>query len=138
MIREITIQTALPVRQAVLWPGHPLSHAEVPGDHTAVHFGVYDGVHLVCVGSLFHDDNGGVQLRKLATLPSQQGKGHGRAVIQTMLERIGPNQRFWCDARVSAMGFYEKLGMIPVGEAFTKNERSYQQMERSARQPAHA
>jgi len=130
MIRTIDIQTALPLRQSVLWPDRPLSHARVLGDENALHLGVYDQGELVCVGSLFPDARGGMQLRKLATLPDKQGKGYGRALITAMLERIGPNTRFWCDARVSAIGFYETLGMTAIGDPFMKNGRPYRKMER--------
>lgn len=130
MITQITTADALPLRQSVLWPGFPPEHAMVPGDETALHFGAYRDGTLVAVGSLFQDGTA-LQLRKLATLPQHQGNGHGSALIRHMIAhaKAQHTSRLWCDARVSAIPFYEKLGFHSYGAPFDKKGRPYQKMQ---------
>ena len=57
MIRKIEVHQALPLRQAVLWPDHPVTYSKVPGDDTALHFGKFQSDQIVAVGSLFTQSN---------------------------------------------------------------------------------
>ncbi|MGB0900767.1 GNAT family N-acetyltransferase [Halocynthiibacter sp.] len=127
MIRTISIDLALPLRQTVLWQGHPPSHAMVPGDDTAQHFGLFHDNTLVSVASLFPDDHSGIQLRKFATLPHMQSKGFGRRMLDHL--RIQAQNAgatcLWCDARLSARGFYAKSGFQEKGEIFERKGRPY-------------
>jgi GNAT superfamily N-acetyltransferase len=130
MIRPISVAEALPVRQAVLWPGNPPEHAQVPGDDGARHYGWFDRGDLVAVGSLFQVD-ASVQLRKFAALPEVQGLGIGTALLHHMVIecRSSGAGLLWCDARLEATGFYARLGFNAVGTAFEKRGRPYHRME---------
>eukprot|EP00747_Dinoflagellata_sp_TGD_P114428 gnl/TRDRNA2_/TRDRNA2_171922_c0_seq1.p3 gnl/TRDRNA2_/TRDRNA2_171922_c0~~gnl/TRDRNA2_/TRDRNA2_171922_c0_seq1.p3 ORF type:complete len:105 (-),score=20.33 gnl/TRDRNA2_/TRDRNA2_171922_c0_seq1:517-792(-) len=62
----------LPLRERVLWPGHP-EMCHVPGDDAALHLGAVQGASAAVVGvlSLFpvEGDTGRCQFRKFAVAP---------------------------------------------------------------------
>jgi GNAT superfamily N-acetyltransferase len=64
-------------------------------------------------------ENNGLQLRGMATDAQYQRGGVGRAVL-TLVHQYAQEVGYplWCNARVSAMGFYEKLGWVAEGEEF--------------------
>ncbi len=65
-------------------------------------------------------EQGDVQLRAMAVDKASQGLGVGRALVEQAFveaaERGG--RRIWCNARVRAMGFYQRLGFIAHGQEF--------------------
>jgi predicted GNAT family N-acyltransferase len=62
------------------------------------------------------------QLRGMATEPAVRGSGAGRALVVDGLARVAARggDLVWCDARVPAVGFYERMGFTVVTEAFDK------------------
>ncbi|WP_345770446.1 GNAT family N-acetyltransferase [Blastococcus saxobsidens] len=62
------------------------------------------------------------QLRGMATDPAVRGTGVGRALVEHGLARLADlgADLVWCDARTSAVGFYERTGFRVVGEEFDK------------------
>jgi predicted GNAT family N-acyltransferase len=62
------------------------------------------------------------QLRGMATDPTVRGTGAGRALLVDGLTRVGARggDVVWCDARVSAAGFYERYGFAVVTEPYDK------------------
>jgi predicted GNAT family N-acyltransferase len=62
------------------------------------------------------------QLRGMATDPAVRGTGAGRALLVDGLARVAARggDLVWCDARVSAAGFYERMGFAVVTEPFDK------------------
>jgi predicted N-acetyltransferase YhbS len=62
------------------------------------------------------------QLRGMATDPAVRGNGAGRALVVDGLARIAARggDLVWCDARVSAAGFYERMGFAVVSAPFDK------------------
>ncbi|WP_346621762.1 GNAT family N-acetyltransferase [Blastococcus montanus] len=54
----------------------------------------------------------------MATDPPVRGAGVGRALVEHGLARLA--DLVWCDARTSAVGFYERTGSRVVGEEFDK------------------
>ncbi|MEZ8096940.1 GNAT family N-acetyltransferase [Photobacterium swingsii] len=128
-IQRITWDQALSVRHTVLWPTKPPLFCKVEGDETAIHYGAFIDNNLVCVASIYIDDDS-ARLRKFATLPDFQGKGIGTKVIERAVEELKASGvcYFWCDARISALGFYQKFGFKVQGEVFKKSDVSYYQM----------
>ncbi len=63
---------------------------------------------------------GDVRLRGMAVDPSVQGLGVGRLLVQRSLVAAADRgaKRMWCNARVTAMGFYQKLGFVTRGDEF--------------------
>lgn len=129
-IKKIQWQEALPIRHKVLWPDKPASFCKIEGDETASHYGAYISGELVSVASIYIDGDS-ARLRKFATLPNHQGRGIGSKVISHIvsdLQKVGI-ERFWCDARTSAVGFYQRFGLDQQGEAFFKSGIPYVKME---------
>jgi predicted GNAT family N-acyltransferase len=62
------------------------------------------------------------QLRGMATEAAVRGSGAGRAMVDDGLRRVAERggDVVWCDARVSAVGFYERVGFIVVTEEYDK------------------
>jgi predicted GNAT family N-acyltransferase len=62
------------------------------------------------------------QLRGMATDPAVRGSGAGRALLVDGLARVAARggDLVWCDARVTAAGFYERQGFSVVTEPFDK------------------
>ncbi|CAH0538966.1 GNAT family N-acetyltransferase [Vibrio marisflavi] len=125
-IRAIDLQQVLPIRHQVLWPNEPIEYCIVDGDETAEHFGAFLNNKLVCVASIYLD-NTHARLRKFATLPAYQTQGIGSAMIQFIIHFLSNKQmtRFWCDARESALPFYQRFNMKEEGNRFYKNGVPY-------------
>lgn len=64
------------------------------------------------------------QLRGMATGAGARGTGAGRALVTAGLARVAAlgGDLVWCDARVPAVGFYERMGFAVVTEEFLKPE----------------
>jgi predicted GNAT family N-acyltransferase len=62
------------------------------------------------------------QLRGMATSPAVRGTGAGRALVADGLARVATRggDLVWCDARVAAVGFYERMGFTVVTEEYDK------------------
>lgn len=130
-IQQITWEEALPVRHCVLWPNKSVLFCKVKGDESATHYGAFINGELVCVASVYIDGKE-ARLRKFATVHAHQGKGIGSKVIKyVVLNLKGLNvSYFWCDARTTALGFYQKLGLEVEGSEFDKSGVSYYRMSR--------
>jgi len=107
----------LPLRQLVLRPGKPPETARFPGDELpdTRHYAAFDGDAVVGCATFLASELDGErawQLRGMATDPGWQGRGAGRALLDVAYaELAGTGVRaFWCNARTSAAGFYEKMG----------------------------
>jgi predicted GNAT family N-acyltransferase len=62
------------------------------------------------------------QLRGMATDPGVRGAGAGRALVEDALARLAARgaDLVWCDARVGAAGFYERMGFAVVTGPYDK------------------
>jgi len=130
-IVTLTATQTLPIRHAVLWPNKSPEFCRVEGDHSALHYGIEMADELVCVGSVYIGaEKNSARLRKFATLPAFQKQGLGSCLLQKMLDDC--RQRglavFWCDARESAIVFYQRFGLAPQGERFYKEDEPYFKM----------
>ena len=127
-IRVIAASETIPLRHAILRNGRPMESARFPGDDepTTRHFGAYRGGELLAVASLFAVTMPGrpgepaFQLRGMATSPEAQGTGLGKLLLRAATEfaREKRARLLWCNARVSASGFYRKLGFEIIGDEF--------------------
>ena len=89
---------------------------ELPGTR---HFGVLDGERLVAAATFVPTDEG-LQLRGMAVDPATQGSGVGRLLVEAAVERLraAGATRLWCNARDTAVPFYERLGWTITGPGF--------------------
>lgn len=130
-IEQIRPELTWRMRQKVLYPAHKLYDMEMEEDNHGYHFGAFMDNKLVGVVSLFQNGND-FQFRKFAVDETVQGKGIGKTMLQHLVDfAINENaKRLWCNARVSAIGFYLKYGFENTGQFFTKNGFDYEIMER--------
>jgi len=129
-VRTISWQQTIPLRHSVLWPDKEPEFCHVDGDKDALHFGVFVGEKLVCVASVYLSSNK-ARLRKFATDIGYQNQGIGSLMLRHILQYLQntPVAFFWCDARESALGFYQRFGMLECSERFYKADVAYLRME---------
>jgi predicted GNAT family N-acyltransferase len=130
IVEAVPLELTLPLRVAVERPGG--LQAAMPGDDDA------DTVHLAArtadgevVGVVRlspapcpwrPDARAPWQLRGMATSEAARGTGAGRALVDASLALVAERggDLIWCDARVSASGFYERMGFAVVTEPYDK------------------
>jgi GNAT superfamily N-acetyltransferase len=126
---KLTVRTVAPdemaalrdLRGRVLYPGLPEARQTYDGDDafTTTHIGAFatDGT-LVGLCSLF-DLGETIQLRGMAVDNTLHKKGVGAQVLRAA-EAFAHDagKPLWCNARVIAVGFYERFGWRIEGEAF--------------------
>jgi GNAT superfamily N-acetyltransferase len=128
-IRRAAAGEIIDLRYRVLRPGWPRDAAVFDGDDlpTNYHFGAFADspphANVCCV--TFHlnswKDRAAWQLRGMATDPAWTGRGLGRNAVQlgiTTIIAASPVHFFWCNARLAAVPFYEKLGWQIASERF--------------------
>lgn len=125
VIRRVTAEDIRPLRHRVLRPGQAYLETRYPGDDAGVHFGAFDGGRLVGIASLYSEDRasgpaGGWRLRGMATDPDVRGAGFGAALLAACLEHVAGagGSELWCNARISAVGFYHRAGFEVASEEF--------------------
>ena len=128
-IKNHTVQSALQLRHLVLWPNQDPQFCQVANDDSATHYGVFIEDNLVSVASVYIQGDS-ARLRKFATLQVHQEKGIGSKLLSHIIERLKEQgiSSFWCDARKSAIGFYNSFGMKTEGDEFSKSGMPYVKM----------
>jgi|SRR5476649_944160 len=129
-IEQITPQLTWQLRRDVLYPGNMLWEMEMDEDNHGYHFGVFIDSQLIGVVSLFQQRDIW-QFRKFAIDPAYQSKGIGRQLLQyiSQFARSEGGKKLWCNARLTAIGFYLKSGFTETGEYFSKNGFDYEILE---------
>jgi GNAT superfamily N-acetyltransferase len=129
VIECISADLTRSIRHQVLWQHKPsLDVCVLDTDNVidAFHLGVRFESELISVGSFFpqthhhfYQDNV-YRLRAMATLPNFHGRGSGRALIEFALQLLRERNAnlLWCDARLSAVGFYQRLGFSVDDEIY--------------------
>lgn len=119
-----------PLRHQMLRPHGTLSDCVFKGDDDDLtfHLGAFLDGKLVSVASFYFENKDifeaahphQYRLRGMATSPDFQGRGLSSALLKTAFPLIKQNQctLLWCNARVSAEGFYEKVGFSGHGDIF--------------------
>jgi GNAT superfamily N-acetyltransferase len=129
-IEQIRPELTWRLRQKVLYPAQKLYEMEMEEDNNGYHFGAFMDNELVGVVSLFQKGDD-FQFRKFVVDVSVQGKGIGKTMLKHITDfALNENaKRLWCNARVSAIGFYLKYGFTHTGQLFTKNGFDYEILE---------
>ena len=128
-VEEVPVERILDLRWAVLRPGRARETASFGGDSDegTHHFALIEGgeeevgtsaTPLTCLTLLAStwDGQPAWQLRGMATAGGQQGRGWGRRLLAGVSAWIldQPAERapriLWCNARSSAIPFYEACG----------------------------
>ena len=82
--------------------------------------GAYEDDKLLACCMLVEENSKTVRLRQMAVLKDLQGKGIGKALMlfAENLARDRGYKKITMHARQNAVGFYEKMGYIRMGEEF--------------------
>jgi ribosomal protein S18 acetylase RimI-like enzyme len=123
---EVEVGRTRDLRARVLRPGVPLDQVGFPGDDGpgTVHLAAEDDEGAVVgIVTLIPDGDRSVRLRSMAVDPALQGGGVGRLLVDAAVERLraAGMQRVWCNARDTAIGFYERLGWTVTGPGFIED-----------------
>ena len=138
-VRRAPAAVVRPLRTRVLRPGWTDRHATYDQDETvAVHIAAYrdgedapDGVGTIYaepppdanrdeIPAAAYADGASWRLRGMATSDEARGTGLGRVVLEACFDvvRESGGAFLWCNARLVAVPFYERLGMTAVGPEF--------------------
>ena len=128
MVKFITADDVLSIRNEILREGKlTLNECRFTGDDdpASFHLGYFVNEELVCVAS-FHPQGyseftgKGYQLRGMATLNGQQGKGLGTQLVNFAIVYLrGQKANYvWCNARKVAVSFYMNVGFEVVSKEF--------------------
>ena len=62
------------------------------------------------------------KIGRIAFLPAARGQGSGRRLVTALVRRAAEQgaHRVPVDARLEAVGFYEKLGFVPCGQSYVQ------------------
>jgi predicted GNAT family N-acyltransferase len=91
-----------------------------------VHLGAFEKEKLIGIVSLYRqsmpgsDDGCEWRFRNMAVIEELRGKGIGKMLMEKCIKeaiRKGASV-LWCNARVSAEKFYEKMGMKKISDVF--------------------
>jgi GNAT superfamily N-acetyltransferase len=124
LVEQVRPEITYRLRQQVLRAGRPPETAFFAGDRDREtgHFAAYVDDVVVGVVSVMADPEaegpGAWHLRGMAVDPDRRGTGVGAALIERLrdfVQRSGGGL-IWCNARVSAVGFYERQGFVSIGE----------------------
>jgi len=127
MIKYISQADTLPLRSKVLRRGQTLAECTFPTDTVegVFHLGGFVDEQLVVVATFFPDDHpdfgeGGFKLRGMATDPDFSGRGYGAELIKFAVKQLrsANGSYIWCNARSSALVFYQKLGFDLISGEF--------------------
>lgn len=127
-VLRVTTQDTYKIRQQMLRPNGTVDDCKFKGDDDELtfHLGAFIDKKLVSVASFYFEKHPKIEepyqfrLRGMATLPEYQHKGLSSALLKTAFPLIKQNfcKVLWCNARESALGFYEKVGFKRISESF--------------------
>jgi len=134
-MQEIQIEQIRPdltwrIRHEVMYPDLPFDIIKLANDDDGIHFGLFAGNKLTSVVSLFNQGNI-YQFRKFATLVESQGKGYGSLLLNHIINYVKTYgaMKLWCNARVSAIPFYNKFGFTQTNKISNNNGIDFVIME---------
>jgi GNAT superfamily N-acetyltransferase len=129
LVKVIPASSTYPLRHRVLWP-----HIEKESDCVididdhpkGFHLGVFEENSLISIGSFFPavspkiESRNAYRLRAMATHPDFRGRDAGKALIQFGITLLKERKAevLWCDARLNAVPFYQKLGFNALDEIY--------------------
>jgi predicted GNAT family N-acyltransferase len=129
-VGEVPAEVTHPLRRAVLRPDGGDLNWTGDEDEATFHLAARDAGGRVIGVVRFHpapcpwrpDAGTPWQLRGMATDPAVRGSGAGRVLLERGLAAVAARggDLVWCDARVSAAGFYERMGFTAVTGQFDK------------------
>ncbi|QUW22802.1 GNAT family N-acetyltransferase [Sporosarcina sp. Marseille-Q4063] len=128
VVKQINPEDTYQIRHTVLRPNQTINDCKYDDDfnENAFHLGAFLNGKLISIASYYEEQNksfdGKIQyrLRGMATLNEFRNLRAGSALIEfaeTILnDRLA--DLWWCNARISASSYYEKLGLSVFGDVF--------------------
>lgn len=124
----VPVEETLDLRNRVLRESKGYQYCQFDCDDQpdTFHLGLRDEQGVIrCVATSYpHVKEGfsgiGYQLRGMATDPTCQGKGYGKALVGYLIEHLVSLRAdyLWCNARQAAFGFYEGMGFEFISPLF--------------------
>ena len=128
LVARVSLETILALRHQVLRPELPISSASFEGDESPETWHIVltqkPDWEAICCASFMKRPVRSIeawQLRGIATHPHYQRQGWGRILLSNAEQKITSEtflRRFWCNARCSAIPFYEGMGWKTTGPEF--------------------
>ena len=130
-IRPVSAADVMPLRHRVLRQGKPLMNAAYEGDDAepTFHLAAFEDGEVVGVASFMREPMPGRKdvpawrLRGMAVEERLRGRQVGKRLVDRGIEltREAGGELLWCNARGTAVGFYERMGWTAVGEYFEEH-----------------
>ena len=101
--------------------GMPMTGTIFPGDGnpSTIHLLAFFEADLVGCATFLSDDSDAIQLRGMAVARPWQRRGIGQSIVESAKDiATSKAKTLWCNARFSAIGFYESQGWIKSGTFF--------------------
>jgi len=101
--------------------GMPESSTHFPEDdeNGTLHLLVQRNGELIGCATLLFNEPHSIQLRGMAVATVHQGTGIGRGIVsEAMAIAVHQSKSLWCNARLSAIGFYARQAWIESGDYF--------------------
>ncbi|MGE6554425.1 GNAT family N-acetyltransferase [Exiguobacterium artemiae] len=126
-IRIISATEVIPLRKEVLRPNQPIEMCVYPDDdlESTFHFGAVKDGRIVAIGTFSNRPHEAYpeltyQLRGMASSPAVRGEGYGKALLEEARNQLKAKgaDGWWCNARLNAVPFYERLGLTVASESF--------------------
>ncbi|HAZ12424.1 MAG: hypothetical protein A2X86_15915 [Bdellovibrionales bacterium GWA2_49_15] len=127
-VLRIHPKDTISIRHQMLRSGKPIDSCIYNGDddEQTFHLGAFVDTKLVSVASFYFEKHPILlppyqyRLRGMATLSEHQRSGLSSELLKMAFPIIKQNlaSLLWCNARLTAVGFYEKVGFERVGESF--------------------
>lgn len=127
-IKQINGLDTIPIRYKVLRKGKPIEACPIPQDdlESTFHFGLFYQKKLVGVStfvvdkSSYFNDTKQYRLRAMAVLEGYQGHQFGKKLLTHGVTFLKEKKidRLWFNARIIALGFYQKNGFETIGDIF--------------------
>lgn len=127
-VRFIRTEDTYPLRLLVLRPGGVIEDTHFANDRLdgCFHLGVVAHEEIISIGSFYPEKHKGLKgwkqfrLRGMATHPDHQGQGAGEKLMRFGFDHLQAQKAdlLWCNARIRAVPFYERLGLQVEGSAF--------------------
>ena len=128
-IEKVSPDVVYHLRHKVLRPQLPVEDSYYQSDNNidAIHFALKMDHAILSIASIYNEsaetipNKSAYRLRGMATEPSEQRKGLGSLVLYAAIDHLKKktdSEILWCNARITAFGFYEKMGFKILGEIF--------------------
>lgn len=124
-VGKVPLETVWQMRKDIMYPNFALEEMKLPDDAQGEHWGLIEQGDVLAVVSLFKNSDSW-QFRKFATRTEMQGRGLGTELLKWILEYVKSKgaTELWCNARVNALGFYQRQGLSAFGS--TWHDKGYE------------